>query len=95
MEGKLETANVVMTRQVLSLLTMVIAIVDLDLELIVLLKVKIGHNLFDELWIEIIMDYLGLTEHIPSLAIEFVYHAEGIRLGERVHVWQLLALEAE
>ena len=49
MHGELEFSNVIVSFQIADLLLIIVRIVDLDLELLTLLKVEVYHDLSDPL----------------------------------------------
>ena len=72
----------------------IIRVVHLYLELLLLLKMEVNHDLLDELWVQIIMDQLRLANLLPLIVHCLVENAEWIRFAESVHIGQFLALEA-
>ena len=93
-ERELKNADVVMGSQLLSLIRTIIRVVHLYLELLLLLKMEVNHDLLDELRVQIIMDQLRLANLLPLVVHCLVENAEWIRFAESVHIGQFLALEA-
>jgi len=78
MQRELKAADVVMLSHVLRLLCIVIAVIHLNLESIVPLKVKLDEHFADELRIEVVMNNLSFANLCPPLAILLVDNTEGV-----------------
>ena len=65
MQFELVFANKVMRTQVLRLLSVVIRVIDFNLEFLRLLEVEINHHLLHKLWIQIVMDHFRLAQNHP------------------------------
>ena len=65
MQFELVCANKVMRTQVLCLLSVVVRVVDFNLEFLRLLKVEINHHLLYKLRIQVVMDHFRLPQNHP------------------------------
>jgi len=92
---ELELANEVMLAQILRLLRLIIAVVDLHFKALALLEVVVNLNLLDPGGVRCVVDHLCLAKLLPHATRLFVDDGEGVRLGHSVHLGQIFALNAE
>jgi len=94
MDRKLDRAGQVVPIEIVEIVE-VVNVVDSDLVVLALLEV-IGHfEVLDPLGVEAVHDDLRLAKLLPHVALLFEEHAHAVRPGERVQVWQVVALERE
>lgn len=94
MECEFEGTDEIVLAQILNLLTVVVRVVDLHLVLLRLLEMEVAEDLSDKLWVEVVVDDLGLPQFLPHISLLLVHDHEGVREGHRVHIWKLFALKA-
>lgn len=72
MEGELVYTNVVVGIYLLRLISIIVRVIDLNLELLLLLEVVINHYFLDELRVKIVMDKLSLSNFLPLIVNRLV-----------------------
>ena len=92
MQFEFVCSNEVMLTKVLRLLSVVIRVVDFNLEFLRLLKMEIDQHLLNKLRIQVVMDHFRLPQNRPLLILtilaanQLVKDAKRIRLGESVQI---------
>jgi len=89
MERKQELSNEVVRLQVLNVFV-VITVEDLNLESVLLLKLKVHNNFTDKLRIKVVMNDFSLPNSLPHSSFHHKKNTEGVTLRKCVHISQFL-----
>lgn len=90
MDGKLKATDKVVVGKS-SHVDQVVNVVDLNLEVLALLKVVLNVEAFDPLGREVVTNDFSHSNFVPLGARLFVKYHHSVRSRKRIQVWQVLA----
>ena len=84
-----------MLAQVFYLLRIVVGVINFNLVPLRLFEVEVDKNLFDEFWVQIVVNHFRLAQLLPHVPLLLKHDNKGVRIRHCIHVGKLFAFKSD